>query len=206
MTRQLPESDSAIRSGRWQTTIGTELAGKTLGVVGLGRLGQRVAKVGLAFEMEVLAWSQNFSASVAEPLGVVPTSKEELLARSDVVSPHLRLSERTRGIIGSSELAQMKQSAYLVNTSGGPQVDEPALISALESGGIAGAALDVYGEEPLPADHPFAHHPRHGSHASPGVRHRRWLPGLLRRCRRGHRGLAGRHPPPRARLIVSAGR
>jgi len=155
VTRQVPSSDAGVRSGGWQTTLGTELAGKTLGLVGLGRLGQRVARVGLAFEMEVLAWSQNLSPSVARSLEVVPTSKDELLARSDVVSLHLRLSDRTRGIISAGDLAQMKPSAYLVNTSRGTLVDEPALIAALRSGAIAGAALDVYDEEPLPPDHPL---------------------------------------------------
>jgi phosphoglycerate dehydrogenase-like enzyme len=160
VTRQVPSADAELRTGGWQTTIGTELSGKTLGLVGLGRLGQRVARVGLAFEMEVLAWSQNLSPSLADSLGVVPVSKEELLARSDVVSLHLRLSERTRGIVGAAELAQMRQSAYLVNTSRGPLVDEPALVAALETGGIAGAGLDVFDEEPLPAEHPLRTVPR----------------------------------------------
>lgn len=160
VARQLPEGDSGIRSGGWQTTIGTELAGKTLGVIGLGRLGQRVARVGLAFEMEVLAWSQNLDPELARGLGVVPTSKDELLARSDVVSLHLRLSKRTRGVVGEQELARMKPSAYLVNTARGPLVDEPALVAALQSGAIAGAALDVYDEEPLPLDHPLRSTPR----------------------------------------------
>jgi phosphoglycerate dehydrogenase-like enzyme len=151
--RQVPESDAGLRSGGWQTTVGTELAGKTLGLVGLGRLGQRVARVGLAFEMEVLAWSQNLDADLALEHGVVPTSKENLLALSDVVSVHLKLSERTRGIIGAADLEQMKRSGYLVNTSRGPLVDEPALVQALTSGGIAGAGLDVYDQEPLPPDH-----------------------------------------------------
>lgn len=160
VTRQVPESDAALRSGGWQTTIGTELAGKTLGLVGLGRLGQRVARVGLAFEMSVLAWSQNLDPDTARALDVVPASKEDLLARSDVVSLHLRLSDRTRGVIGAAELARMKRSAYIVNTSRGPLVEESALVSALQSGQIAGAALDVYDEEPLPLDHPFRRTPR----------------------------------------------
>ncbi|MCW2760030.1 MAG: D-2-hydroxyacid dehydrogenase family protein [Marmoricola sp.] len=155
VTRQVPESDAGMRSGGWQTTLGTELAGKTLGLVGLGRLGQRVARVGLAFEMEVLAWSQNLDPAVAREYQVTPTAKPDLLARSDVVSLHLRLSDRTRGVIGAAELGQMKPSAYLVNTSRGPLVDEPALVEALRSGRIAGAGLDVYDEEPLPADHPL---------------------------------------------------
>lgn len=161
LTRQLPESDAGVRAGGWQTTIGTELSGRTLGLVGLGRLGQRVARVGLAFEMDVLAWSQNLDPAVARQHGVTPTSSlGDLLAGSDVVSLHLRLSDRTRGIIGAVELSRMRPSAYLVNTSRGPLVDEPALIAALESGRISGAGLDVFDEEPLPADHRLRHTPR----------------------------------------------
>lgn len=154
VTRQVPESDADLRAGGWQSTMGTELAGKTLGLVGLGRLGQRVARVGLAFEMDVRAWSQNLDPAVARSHGVTPAaSLGELLSASDVVSLHLRLSDRTRGIIGADELAQMRRSAYLVNTSRGPLVDEPALVAALETGQISGAGLDVYDREPLPPDH-----------------------------------------------------
>jgi phosphoglycerate dehydrogenase-like enzyme len=160
VTRQVPESDAGLRAGGWQTTIGTELAGRTLGLVGLGRLGQRVARVGVAFEMDVLAWSQNLDPALAREHHTTPVSKEELLARSDVVSLHLRLSGRTQGVIGAAELAQMKRSAYLVNTSRGPLVDEAALLQALQSGQIAGAGLDVYDEEPLPPDHPLRTTPR----------------------------------------------
>jgi phosphoglycerate dehydrogenase-like enzyme len=160
VTRQVPESDAGVRSGGWQTTVGTELAGRTLGLVGLGRLGQRVARVGLAFEMDVLAWSQNLDPDLAIEHGVAPTTKEDLLARSDVVSVHLKLSDRTRGIIGAADLEQMKRSAYLVNTSRGPLVDEAALVQALTSGRIAGAGLDVYDQEPLPPDHPLRSTPR----------------------------------------------
>jgi phosphoglycerate dehydrogenase-like enzyme len=160
VARQVPESDAGLRAGGWQTTVGTEVAGKTLGVIGLGRLGQRVARVALAFEMDVLAWSQNLDPAVAEEHGVIATSKEDLLARSDVVSLHLRLSARTRGTIGAAELELMKRSAYLVNTSRGPLVDEHALIDALTSGRIAGAGLDVYDQEPLPPDHPLRTTPR----------------------------------------------
>jgi phosphoglycerate dehydrogenase-like enzyme len=155
LVRRVPESDRDVREGRWQTTIGDDLAGRTLGVVGLGRLGQRVARVALAFDMEVLAWSQNLDPDAARDLGVQPIGKDDLLARADVVSLHLRLSERTRGVIGARELAMMKPTAYLVNTSRGPLVDEPALVEALASGAIAGAGLDVYDEEPLPPGHPL---------------------------------------------------
>jgi len=155
LVRRVPESDRDVREGRWQTTVGDDLAGRTLGVVGLGRLGQRVARVALAFDMEVLAWSQNLDADAARALGAQPTGQDDLLARADVVSLHLRLSERTRGVIGARELALMKPTAYLVNTSRGPLVDETALVEALSSGAIAGAGLDVYDEEPLPSGHPL---------------------------------------------------
>ena len=134
---------------------GRDLAGSTLGLVGLGRLGQRVARVGLAFEMEVLAWSQHLDPDLAAGLGVQPVSKEELLERSDVVSVHLKLSDRSRGILGRDDLARMKPGAVLVNTSRGPLVDEAALVEALQSGRLGGAGLDVYDEEPLPVDHPL---------------------------------------------------
>jgi phosphoglycerate dehydrogenase-like enzyme len=160
LLRHVPSSDRDVREGRWQTTLGADLAGRTLGLVGLGRLGQRVARVGLAFDMEVLAWSQNLDPSTARTLGAEPTSKDQLLTRSDVVSLHLRLSERTRGIIGARELGLMKPTAYLVNTSRGPLVDEPALVDALTSGAIAGAGLDVFDDEPLPSGHPLLGAPR----------------------------------------------
>lgn len=153
--RRIPAEDRASREGRWQTTVGLGLNGKTLGVLGLGTLGSRVAKYGRAFDMEVLAWSQNLTAARAAEVGATLVSKDELLQRSDVVSVHLVLSDRTRGLIRARELGLMKRTAYLVNTSRGPIVDEAALLHALESGTIAGAGLDVFEPEPLPADHPF---------------------------------------------------
>lgn len=153
--RRVPAEDRATRDGRWQTTIGLGLNGKTLGVLGLGTLGSRVARVGRAFEMEVLAWSPNLTAARATEVGAALVGKDDLLARSDVVSIHLVLGDRSRGLIGQAELARMKRSAYLVNTSRGPIVDEGALIAALEEGTIAGAGLDVFDEEPLPLDHPL---------------------------------------------------
>jgi phosphoglycerate dehydrogenase-like enzyme len=154
--RRLPEADADMRSGAWQQVLpGLDLAGSTLGVLGLGRLGQRVARVGLAFEMEVLAWSQNLDPDLATGLGVQPVSKEQLLERSDVVSVHLKLSDRTRGLLGRDELARMKPRAVLVNTSRGPIIDEAALVDALQSGRLGGAGLDVYDVEPLPVDHPL---------------------------------------------------
>jgi phosphoglycerate dehydrogenase-like enzyme len=160
LTRRLLAEDAALRRGEWQLGIGTELAGKTFGVIGLGRLGQRVARVALAFDMQVVAWSQNLDPQTARDLGVEPVAKADLLRRSDVVSLHLRLSERTRGILGADDLALMRPSAYLVNTSRGPLVDTAALLAALSEGRIAGAGLDVYDEEPLPADHPLRSAPR----------------------------------------------
>ena len=155
LMRRIPAEDRATREGRWQTSLGLGLNGKTLGVLGLGTLGSRAAKVGLAFEMEVLAWSQNLTTERAKEAGATLVPKDELLARSDIVSIHLVLGERTRGLIGARELGLMKRSAYLINTSRGPIVDEAALIRALGDGTIAGAGLDVFDEEPLPLHHPF---------------------------------------------------
>ena len=155
LLRHIPQEDAAMRAGGWQHTVGTDLAGKTLGVIGLGRQGSGVAKIGLAFEMNVIAWSQNLRPEDAAAIGVTAVDKAELLAKADVVTIHLVLSDRSRGTIGASELAAMKESAYLVNTSRGPLVDTEALIAALEEGSIAGAALDVFDIEPLPADHPL---------------------------------------------------
>jgi phosphoglycerate dehydrogenase-like enzyme len=155
LVRRIPAEDRATREGRWQTSLGLGLNGKTLGVLGLGTLGSRVARVGRALEMKVLAWSQNLTAERAAAEDAMLVAKDDLLARSDVVSIHLVLGERTRGLIGGRELGLMKRSAYLVNTSRGPIVDEAALIRALQDGTIAGAGLDVFDEEPLPRDHPF---------------------------------------------------
>jgi phosphoglycerate dehydrogenase-like enzyme len=155
LARRIPAEDRATREGRWQTSVGLGLNGKTLGVLGLGTLGSRAARVGRAFEMEVLAWSQNLTAERAALVGATLVPKDELLARSDFVSIHLVLGERTRGLIGARELGLMKRSAYLVNTSRGPIVDEAALIRGLQDGTLAGAGLDVFDEEPLPPDHPF---------------------------------------------------
>ena len=144
-----------MREGRWQTTIGNDLAGKTLGIMGLGRLGGRVAQVATAFGMNIIGWSQNLTDDRAIECGATRATKEELLAQSDFVTIHLVLSDRTRGLIGSAELKRMKSSACLVNTSRGPIVQEAALIQAVEQGTITGAGLDVYDTEPLPPDHPY---------------------------------------------------
>jgi phosphoglycerate dehydrogenase-like enzyme len=155
LVRRIPAEDRATRAGRWQETLGIGLNGKTLGVLGLGTLGSRVARIGVAFEMTVLAWSQNLTPERARAVGATLVGKDELLARADVVTIHLVLSERTRGLIGVRELGLMKPSAYLVNTSRGPIVDEAALVGALRKGTIAGAGLDVFDDEPLPLDHPL---------------------------------------------------
>ena len=153
--RNLATELPAMRQGGWQTTVGATLDRKTLGVLGLGRLGSRVAKVGQAFGMETIAWSQNLTADRAAGHGVTAVSKEELFSRADVLSVHLVLSRRTRGLVGATELGLMKPDALLVNTSRGPIVDEAALVKALRNKQIGGAALDVYDVEPLPADHPL---------------------------------------------------
>lgn len=153
--KQIIPSDAGVRDGRWQTTMSRDLAGARLGVVGLGTQGAAVARIGMAFGMQVAAWSQNLTIARCEQLGVRRLSKSELLRESDVVTLHVVLSERTRGLIGASDLRSMKRSAFLVNTSRGPIVDEPALVEAVSQGWIAGAGLDVFDTEPLPLDHPL---------------------------------------------------
>jgi phosphoglycerate dehydrogenase-like enzyme len=155
LARHIPQEVQQMRSGGWQTTIGAGLNGKVLGLLGLGKLGGEVARVGRAFQMEVIAWSQNLSAEHAGSLGAVRVEKGELFQRADFVSVHVVLSKRTRGLVTARELALMKPSAYLINTSRGPIVDERALIDALTTRKLAGAALDVYDEEPLPPEHPL---------------------------------------------------
>ncbi|AIG77899.1 Hypothetical protein AJAP_25255 [Amycolatopsis japonica] len=153
--RNVPVESRNMRDGGWQTTVGTILAGKTLGLLGLGRLGAGAAKIGQAFGMETIAWSQNLTQEKADPHGVTAVSKDELFARADVLSVHLVLSGRSRGLVGAPELAAMKPTAMLVNTSRGPIVDEAALVDALRRKEIAVAALDVYDVEPLPSEHPL---------------------------------------------------
>jgi phosphoglycerate dehydrogenase-like enzyme len=153
--RHIAAEAAAVRDGGWQQSIGDDLSGKTLGLIGLGNLGSKVAGIGLAFGMQIIAWSQNLTADKAAAAGAALVSKEELLRRSDVVSIHLVLSERSHALIGAAELSLMKPTARLVNTSRGPIVVEAALIAALEKGQIAGAAIDVYDTEPLPANHAY---------------------------------------------------
>jgi phosphoglycerate dehydrogenase-like enzyme len=161
LARGVPAADTSLRSGVWQagSLPGADLAGATLGVLGLGRLGSRVAAVGQAFGMRVVAWSANLTAERAAAAGAERADLGGLLSTSDIVTVHLRLSERTRGLLGTRELALMRPDAYLVNTSRGPIVDEAALLGALSAGRLAGAGLDVYDVEPLPADHPLLRAP-----------------------------------------------
>jgi len=152
--RHIPQEHARVRAGLWQQTIGTMLGGKTIGIVGLGKLGGRMAKVARAFEMNVIAWSQNLTDERAAECGAQRVDKDTLFKQSDVVSLHLVLSERSRHIVGTSEIAQMKSGAILVNTSRGPLIDEAALLEALNKGHIR-AGLDVFDIEPLPQDHPL---------------------------------------------------
>jgi len=155
--RDLARAERGMRAGRWHEGLagGAMLEGKRLGLIGLGKLGSRVARVGSAFGMDVVAWSENLTQERAISSGALYLPKDELLASADVISIHLVLSERTRGVIGAAEFAKMKRGAILVNTSRGPIVDEAAMIDALKSGRLGHAALDVYDREPLPAGHPL---------------------------------------------------
>ncbi|MFI6983749.1 D-2-hydroxyacid dehydrogenase family protein [Embleya sp. NPDC050154] len=153
--RNLPAEWGSMRAGGWQVGLGVGLRGKVLGLLGLGRLGTEVARIGQAFGMECVAWSHNLTADRAGEHGVTAVGREQLFARADVLSVHTVLSRRTQGLVGAAELALMKPSSILVNTSRGPVVDEAALVAALRARSIAAAALDVYDTEPLPADHPL---------------------------------------------------
>ena len=156
LTRKIGFENARLKAGApWQTTIGRDLDGLTLGCLGLGKLGQRSAAVGKAFGMKTIAWSQNLTPEKAKEGGADYASKEDLFRNADIITIHLVLSERSRGLIGVKELGLMKKSAYLVNTSRGPIVDEKALIAALNAKAIAGAGLDVFDAEPLPLDHPY---------------------------------------------------
>jgi phosphoglycerate dehydrogenase-like enzyme len=160
LARKIPAEDANMRQGGWQTTIGTDIAGTTLGLVGLGNLGKQMVPVAKAFGMDVVAWSTNLDPEEARAAGAEPVTKDELFERSDFVSVHYKLSDRSRGLIGAGELALMKASAFLVNTSRGPIVDTNALLDALDAGTIAGAGIDVYDTEPPPADHALRSAPR----------------------------------------------
>jgi len=153
--RGIVQENNSIRDGGWQKSVGQDLKGTTLGVVGLGNVGGQVARIGLAFGMKIIAWSQNMTPEIAEAAGARLVSKDELFRQSDIVTIHLILSSRTKGIVGAAELGLMKPTSRLINTSRGPIVDEASLIRTLGSRAIAGAAIDVFDQEPLPSKHPF---------------------------------------------------
>ncbi len=155
LAKQVPAEHTSMRNGGWQNFSGVGLSGKTLGVLGLGKLGSMSARVAKAFGMNVIAWSPNLTAERAAEHGAQCVNRDELFRQADFLTIHMVLSETTRDLVGASELGLMKPSAYLVNTSRGPLVNEKALIAALTSGSIAGAGLDVFDVEPLPTDHPF---------------------------------------------------
>ena len=156
LARNISRENARMKAGEaWQSTVGADLFGHTLGVIGLGNLGQRVAKVAQAFGMNVVVWSQNLTAERCKEHGVAYATKADLFQQSDFITIHLQLSDRTRGLVSKTDLAMMKPTAYLINTSRGPIVDEAALVAALRNGAIAGAGLDVFDVEPLPKDHAF---------------------------------------------------
>ena len=156
LTRRIGFENARLKAGEpWQVTVGRDLEGLTLGVIGLGKLGQRVAGVAKALGMKVIAWSQNLTPDKCREAGVDYAAKEDLFRNADIITIHLVLSDRSRGLISAKELGLMKKTGYLINTARGPIVDEKALIAALQSKSIAGAGLDVFDVEPLPHDHPF---------------------------------------------------
>ncbi len=153
--RHIVTESNSVRSGGWQQTVGADLRGKTLGVLGLGNVGSQVARIGSAFGMNLIAWSQNMTRETAKATGSMLVSKDQLFERADILTIHLVLSRRTRGLVGAADLERMKPTAWLINASRGPIVDEQALISVLKNKQIAGAAIDVFDIEPLPPSHPF---------------------------------------------------
>ena len=153
LVRNMKQEIDNMFQGYWQTTVGFELKGKILGLIGLGKIGSQVAKIGKAFGMQVVAWSENLNLSEADKLGVLPMSKEELIRQSDIISLHVVLGERYKNLITENEFKMMKKTSFLINTSRGPIINEKDLIQALEDDVIAGAGLDVYDKEPLPQDH-----------------------------------------------------
>jgi len=156
LARKIGIEHARLKAGaRWQSTLGIDLYGKTLGIIGLGKLGSRVARIANALDMKVIAWSQNLTAEKALAAGATLVSKEELFRQSDFITVHVQLSARTKGLVGGAELALMKPTAFFINTSRGPVADERAIEAALRANKIAGAAIDVYNEEPLSAHHPF---------------------------------------------------
>ena len=160
LARGIVTQHNSVRAGGWQLALGEDIRDKTLGIIGLGSLGSKVAGFGKAFGMNPIAWSQNLTDEQAKAGGAVRVSKEELFARSDFITIHYKLSPRSRGIVGAEDIARMKNTAYFINTSRGPLIDEKALLAALQEGRIAGAALDVFDDEPLAKDHPARSCPR----------------------------------------------
>ncbi|MGR3716953.1 MAG: D-2-hydroxyacid dehydrogenase family protein [Thermohalobaculum sp.] len=160
LARNIHIENARMREGAWITTLGIDMQGKTLGILGLGRLGAKMAQIARAFDMNVIAWSQNLTPATAAEAGATRVEKAELFAQADFITIHYKLGERSRGLVGAVELALMKPTAYLVNTSRGPIIDSDALISALTEGRIAGAGIDVYDAEPLAPDHPIRDCPR----------------------------------------------
>ncbi|MGF1649594.1 MAG: D-2-hydroxyacid dehydrogenase family protein [Hyphomicrobiaceae bacterium] len=160
LARHIAAEAASMRAGGWQSTLGSELAGKTLGIIGLGHLGSKVAAYGHALGMNVVAWSQNLTDARAEQVGARRLMKDQLFREADVITIHVKLSERSRGLVAEREFELMKPSAMIINTSRGPIIDEAALVMALSSGRIAGAGIDVFDEEPLPGDHPLRREPR----------------------------------------------
>jgi phosphoglycerate dehydrogenase-like enzyme len=153
--RHIVTESNSVRSGGWQQTVGTDLRGKTLGILGLGNVGSQVAQIGSAFGMKLIAWSQNMTPESAKAAGAILVSKEQLFEQAEILTIHLVLSSRTRGLVGAAELERMKPTAWLINASRGPIVEEQALVSVLKNKQIAGAAIDVFDVEPLPPNHPF---------------------------------------------------
>ena len=160
LARSIHIENQRMREGSWITTLGLDLNGKTLGIVGLGRLGRRMAEIARAFDMRVIAWSHNLTEEAAAEAGAVRVDKDELFCRADFITIHYKLGDRSRGLVGAHELRLMKPTAYLINTSRGPIVDTDALIAALKAKRIAGAGIDVYDDEPLAPDHPIRQAPR----------------------------------------------
>jgi len=153
--RHVVTESNSVRSGGWQQTVGTDLRGKTLGVLGLGNVGSQVARIGTAFGMKLIAWSQNMTPESAKAAGAILVSKDQLFDRADILTIHLVLSSRTRGLVGAAELERMKPTAWLISASRGQIVEEQALVGVLKNKQIAGAAIDVFDVEPLPPNHPF---------------------------------------------------
>ena len=209
--RHLSLESRRMHEGAWQSTVGVNLAGRTLGLLGLGRIGSRMAEYARVFGMPVIAWSQNLTDEKAKSLGAERVEKDDLFRRSDIVSIHVRLSDRTRGLVTARELALMKPGAYLINTSRGPIVVEADLLAALRAGKIAGAGLDVFDEEPPPRDASVSHDGQRHRRTASGLRDARSVDCILRRHAGSGRRLRKRHADQnrkslRARASTEVGR